>query len=142
MRQSALFPTAYEPDPARVLFPRVVSVRDGSTRYACPDPLWSAHMKAWRRARQAGQTGIAEPMPAGHCMFENPIGYACVPYGSTDAKVRRRAIRASVRADLYGWDRDVPARQLARIVRATVNARMAGQSTGAWPFIACVSAGV
>jgi hypothetical protein len=137
-------PFPYTLDPEQIPTARVFSPRPnpGESRgvyYACPDACWREHLDAWSRVYRNHQDA-PQPMPWGHCMFENPVGYGKVPYGCTDPVAVRLAVEHSVRAVLDGWDRDLTAEQLERIVNATVEARLANREVGAAPFLACIYA--
>jgi len=106
--------------------------------YACPDNLWKEHHEAWCKASRHGNKDAPHPMPWGHCMFQNPVGYGMVPYGCTDQAMIRKAHENDVRALLNGWDRDLTKEELDKIVNATVDARLAGKNVGASPFVACI----
>lgn len=146
MRQAELISSAYVENPADCAFP-VWTHPDGSRPcYPCPDELWSVHFPAWQKARR-GNKLAAEPFPAGHCMFERPKAYGIVPLGCTDPKLLRRAYRRRIVSELDGWDRDLRQtsegmRQLARIVRATVQAKITGADVGAFHFLATVYSGI
>jgi hypothetical protein len=142
----------YTTDPEQIPAIKVVAVcdEDGPTvRYACPHECWTEHMDAWRWERRKGNKTAPEPMVPGHCMFETPEAYACIRYGDTSADSRRKAIESYVRGMLHGWDRllyDAMPAALAKqkheaIVKATVDAKMQGQDTGAVPFLACAWVG-
>lgn len=146
MRQTTLALDQYEASPDRCLFP-VWSDASGRLMYPCPDALWSVHFPAWQKRRQRGETGIVEPFSAGHCMFSSPRSYGVYRYGMASPQAIRRAHRQYLVGVLHGWDTDLRQsregmRQLARIVRASVTARLAGQNTGAFPFVACIAAGL
>lgn len=108
-------------------------------RYACPDECWDAHFKEWCRRYRQGEKAVPQPEPYEHCMFDEPISYGMVPFGCTDEKMIRAAWDRSVRSLLHGWDRDMTTEQLDAVVKATVDARMAGIDVGATPFMACIA---
>jgi hypothetical protein len=147
MRQPRLISEAYEPAADRCAFP-VWSDSDGRLMYPCPDELWQEHSKRWRQLRRNGQTGIVEPFPAGHCMFESPRSYGIYRYGETRQNVIRRAHRRYVQRTMDGWDRELREagkpglRRLAKIISATVDARMGKVDVGGQPFVAVLMAGI
>ena len=110
------------------------------TMYACPRACWDEHLEAWRRQRQRGNKSALEPMPGGHCMFERPTAYGCVRYGDDTPESKRAAWEVHVRGMLHGWDANLTTEQRDRIVSAVVEAKLAGQETGALPFVACLMA--
>lgn len=143
MGQHKAFP--YTTDPAQIPTRKVVSVstdRKGIVLYSCPDSCWRAHFDEWCKRRRHGEDGIPEPMPYNHCMFlrRHERAYASYPYGCTDPAVIRAAHEADVRGLLDGWDRDISAEQLDKIVNATVDARLRGEDVGAGPFLVCIYA--
>jgi hypothetical protein len=119
----------------------VVSADKGTIYYQCPDSCWKAHLKAWADTYRDNPLA-PQPMPTGHCMFENPIGYGCVILGDENPEHKRQAIERSVRSDLMGggWLRDVEPDKAEAIIQATVKAKLGGQDTGAAPYLACVCA--
>jgi hypothetical protein len=140
----------YTEDVSQIPWQKVVDIcseRGPVIRYACPDHLWRAHLEGWRRARGNGHKMAPEPMPSGHCMFENPTFYACVHYGDTSEENKRKAIESHVRGMLSGWDKfltdampEAEAKErFDAIVNASVEAKMQGIETGALPFVACVN---
>ena len=119
----------------------------GHVLYRCSREHWRHDFDAWVKARRNGDKDAPEPVSDGHCMFLRPVGYACVPVGVTAPNVIRRALRNHQVAVLNGWDREMRKtpegmRQLAKIVKATVTAKMKGQETGGGPFVACIMAGM
>jgi hypothetical protein len=106
--------------------------------YACPDGCWVEHLEAWRREMRNGNTTAPQPMPYEHCMFDDPVAYGMVPYGCTDEAVKRAAWDRHWRAQLNGWDRDMTPEQVDKIVKASVDASMGGESLGAAPYLACI----
>lgn len=137
---------SYNPNPEQCAFPVLVHANGGMS-YPCPAELWASHFDAWKRERLNGNKTAIEPMQAGHCMFERPSDYSRWRYGEANVHVIRRAIRNSVIAKLNGWDRDLRKtasgmRSLAKIVRATVDAKMSGHDVGAAPFMACIHASI
>lgn len=132
----------------RVVASVIVPVgHDGAVRYRCVDKYWRVAFDAWCKSRRDGAE-IPEPMSEGHCMFITPVHYGCVPWGvDVPQSAIRRAIRGTVVANLDGWDRDMRKswegmRRLAKIVRATVATKMAGRTTGAAEYVACVMGGI
>lgn len=97
----------------------VTHVDDGVLLYRCRDDAWAAAHKHWRDARRTDRSA-PQPMPAGHCMFVSPLSYGCVVEGESREHVIRRALRRTV-------------------VRATVDAKLAGNDPGAAPFVACIA---
>lgn len=128
---------------------KITSMRDGVVRYACPECCWEDHMHGWQKALRGGYCPV-EPMPAGHLMFKEPTSYGCVPYGDSSEDAKRQALRSIVEAALHGWDqflfdalpRKEAAAKLEAIIAATVQAKLLGADTGAWPFMACIAAGL
>lgn len=121
----------------------VTHVDDGVLRYRCRDDAWAVAHKHWRDARRTDRSA-PQPMPAGHCMFVSPLSYGCVVEGESREHVIRRALRRTVVSSLNSWDRELRKtpegmRTLAKIVRATVDAKLAGNDPGAAPFVACIA---
>lgn len=127
----------------RVVAHVIESVSRGGIRFRCKDQYWDVAFKAWVRSRR-DNAEIPEPMSPGHCMFLTPTHYGCVPWGvDVPQRAIRRAIRGTVVANLDGWDREMRKswegmRQLAKIVRHTVDAKLAGRDTGASEYVACI----
>jgi hypothetical protein len=115
-----------------------------TVRYACPDKCWQEHHKAWCKQMRDGNKSAPQPMPWGHCMFDDPIGYGCIPFGCTDQTVIREAWVNHVRGNLVGggWCRDLSEEQIEKIVNATVEAKMQGVSTGGAEYMACIYMGM
>lgn len=133
----------YTLDAEQIPTRRIVKVtREGGkppcVRYACPHHCWAEHYPAWVKERRRGNETAPEPMPYLHLMFDHPMQYGCIPYGSTDPAELRAAWESDVRAMLHGWDRDMTPEQVDRIVNATVDAKLKGVETGAFPFLACL----
>lgn len=130
----------------RVVSSLITAVEDGGVRYRCNDNHWQAAHKVWCSVRQADRdANVPEPFPAGHCMFVRPMDYSCVRLGEDNPAAIRRAMRHRVLANLDGWDRELRQswegmRKLAKIVRATVDAKLSGASLGGAPYMACIMA--
>jgi hypothetical protein len=126
----------------KVVAHEIYDPETGRIYYRCDHEHWGIDFPRWQKSYGDDPEG-PEPMSDGHCMFLTPMGYGKLPVGETRLALVRRCIRHSVVAVLHGWDRELrqtPAgmRQLARIVKATVAARMAGTNLGGAPFLACV----
>lgn len=133
----------YTLDPEQIPTAKVVDFSHESGEhidYACPGACWPEHLDGWRKALRAGHRNAPQPMPYGHCEFETPEQYGVVRYGDKSMESRRKAFEHRVRANLDGWDRDVDKETLDKIVKVTVDAKMAGQDVGAFPYMACISA--
>ncbi len=111
-------------------------------KYACPDSCWTLHLEAWRKEYRTGNAKAPQPMPEGHCMFEDPVGYGMIPYGCTDVATIRAAHESHIRGQLEDWHRDTPPAQFEKIVKAHVEATMAGHDLGSLPYIACLYASI
>src|SRR5947207_2112537 len=136
-------PFPYTLNPAEIPTAKVVDVTPESgcaehVNYACPEACWGDHLDAWRKARRQGVHDAPNPMPYGHCMFDDPIAYGCVRYGDASEASKRAAWDKHVRSMLHGWDADLRPEQLERIVQITVDAKMKGVNLGAAPFVACI----
>lgn len=124
----------------------ILDPEDGRIAYRCKDEHWSEAHAAWCRSIRKGERS-PEPWPSGHVAFLRPMSFGRVPAHYEGEQLRlatRRATRNRVVNSLSGgWDRDLRKtregmRTLARIVRATVDARCSGREAGASPFVACI----
>lgn len=110
--------------------------------YACPDSCWQEHHKAWCREYRSGNKTAPQPMPCGHCCFEDPTSYGEVPYGCTNPLMIRAAWECHIRANLNGWDRDLTDEQRSTIVNAAVDAKMNGEDIGIAHYMACIAVSI
>lgn len=128
---------------------QITDVDNGKTLFRCREDQWQEAHRAWSQAIRSIDPDylLPQPMSTGHSMFVRPHQYACVKLGETVLRKIRRAHRCRIVNNLRGWDRDMRQswtglRQLAKIVRASVDAAMSGQSVGAAPYLACIMASV
>lgn len=129
---------AYTTDPHAIPARKIITL-DGIVRYECPDECWTEHFKQWQKLARK-KINAPEPMPLGHLMFDDPVGYGCLPFGCDDDETKRQAWESRIRSDLVGWDRGIPKEIFDRIVNQMVELRLQGVDTGSWPYQACVGA--